>query len=617
MQFTTALGRYKPLGCTLTSRLFSSCDFTHCSTEQLIQAIPSLSIPLSANLTDTSVLVVGASVGGLATAACLRAAGFSRVQVVEKVSQQQSGAGLGVDDVSIGILKGLGALTTKPPALQKLRWTEERTAEGHTISRQPFPYFAARYSEIVTSLAALLPQDAIRYSCGVESITTGQGGEVVKFLDGTSEQYDMVVAADGPRSALRQQLFTNSPPELRFAKYSAWRGVIPESSLPAEVLQSFRSAFPLIGNCIYFVHASSPRQSSVVYDIGNGLINWLIYENRDVPTAAPGRTTSMATDNDIALLQARASAAWGPALGAVIAATEEPFMTDVYDIQNPLERLASGRCCVLGDAAHPTTPHMAKGSNLALHDAFTLAHAAQNSSSVSEMLAAYSDARADETGRTLLLSRHLGRLRNGLLHGLPAVPSTDEEFTSLVRTGGLGTLTLPVDDHFQPVWQFVDENLPADQRGCFLSPDKPSIPAVQSLNHVSVETRDVKSMCWFYKEVLGLEQLNTRPDFGFGGAWFQISPHTQLHIIEKDQHKPVTIEGNVSGDSTALPPESFIRRSHHFAFTVMDVEATKLCLRAHGIEFAVNSVPGTPITQLFVYDPDGNGIEIGDFDRVK
>lgn len=36
-------------------------------------------------------------------------------------------------------------------------------------------------------------------------------------------------------------------------------------------------------------------------------------------------------------------------------------------------------------------------------------------------------------------------------------------------------------------------------------------------------------------------------------------------------------------------------------------------LRAHNIGFHVNMVPGTGVRQVFFFDPDGNGIELGDF----
>ena len=114
-------------------------------------------------------------------------------------------------------------------------------------------------------------------------------------------------------------------------------------------------------------------------------------------------------------------------------------------------------------------------------------------------------------------------------------------------------------------------------------------------------------------QVLGLERLSARPDFGFGGAWFELPGGVlQLHIIERDPAKPSQVPPEQ--EMAPPPPERFIRRGPHLAFTVRDIEGTKQSLTAHGVPYAVNAVPGTSIIQLFVYDPDGNGIELGNFD---
>ena len=53
--------------------------FTQGSAQQLLEALPSLRVPAaSAELVEARVLVVGASVGGLATAACLRVSAVHR-----------------------------------------------------------------------------------------------------------------------------------------------------------------------------------------------------------------------------------------------------------------------------------------------------------------------------------------------------------------------------------------------------------------------------------------------------------------------------------------------------------------------------------------------------------
>ena len=113
---------------------------------------------------------------------------------------------------------------------------------------------------------------------------------------------------------------------------------------------------------------------------------------------------------------------------------------------------------MLGDAAHAITPHLGKGSNLAIQDAWALACASAGAGSVAEMLAAYSDARAPECAQTLLYSRHQGRLRNGLLVGEGGGgelerPRSAEEFEARVKSAELPTRMLPAHPAFAPLWE--------------------------------------------------------------------------------------------------------------------------------------------------------------------
>jgi catechol 2,3-dioxygenase-like lactoylglutathione lyase family enzyme len=288
------------------------------------------------------------------------------------------------------------------------------------------------------------------------------------------------------------------------------------------------------------------------------------------------------------------------------------------------------------------------GSNLAIHDAFVLASSAAGAGSVSEMLARYSQRRVGECRNTLLLSRHLGRIRNRLPLQLPSTPltpiATQHDFDDAVRAAGLPTRTLPDSPEFEELWQFVDAHVPVAERGFFLerqecgpvkgkgqiageatagkatageatcSSPPPRALAVKCLNHVSIETTDVERLRSFYSTVLGLGELS-RPDFGFGGAWLQLSPGVALHIIERDPLKPDYRENSrPSGGGVAKVPEKYIRRSHHTALTVEDIDAAMSTLDSHSIPYAINKVPQTRICQLFFFDPDGNGVELGNFD---
>merc|ERR1712151_1386236 len=114
------------------------------------------------------------------------------------------------------------------------------------------------------------------------------------------------------------------------------------------------------------------------------------------------------------------------------------------------------------------TPHMAKGTNLAIHDAFALACAAATAQGVAAMLQNYSHVRARESAQMLLFSRHLGRVRNGLAPNSKTVPLDGRAFDALVRSANIRTATLPTAHVFQPIWEFVQQRVPEKDRGFFL-----------------------------------------------------------------------------------------------------------------------------------------------------
>lgn len=635
----------------LLSSPASGAGFTVASVEELLERVPALTVPpASPALASARVLIIGGSIGGAAAAACLRAAGFRHVQVVERSEGLQAGAGIGMDEATVAVLKGLGvplATTATGYLLQRMRWEEERLASGHTVLRQPLPYFAARYAQLQQGLIQRLPADSVSFGRKAVRLEKLGGcddhpdGTVrVHFASGEPIDCDFCVCVDGPRSGFRQLLqLEDSGKELRFAGYTGWRGVVNEVDLPQTARDALHAMYPLYGNCLYFIMSECGRGHAVLYDLGDGLLNWLIYELRPQgPVAEPGRTTSAASSADVRRLHSEARRVWGDALGAVIEATPEPFWNDIYDIAEPLESFAAtegpfaGCAALLGDAAHPVTPHMAKGSNMAVHDAFTLAAVASTASTPAELLASFSAARAQETKRCVLLSRHLGWLRNGQL-GMSGPPRDEATFLELLSKAKLPTRTLPVGGDFEALWRHVEAQLPQEQRGYFLQREEsgtlpvpvaalPGSLEVTQVNHVSRETQDVARLARFYEEVLGFERL-PRPNFGFGGVWLRLpgSQNQSLHIIEADpeltelrSRKPLAPAPLL--DSWLLEgfPERHIRRSHHIALTVPDIEKARSTLQAHGLRFAENRVPGKPVVQLFLFDPDGNGVEIGNFD---
>lgn len=112
-------------------------------------------------------------------------------------------------------------------------------------------------------------------------------------------------------------------------------------------------------------------------------------------------------------------------------------------------------------------------------------------------------------------------------------------------------------------------------------------PSLSGVHHVALCVQDVPTAVRFYAEVLGCDERDDRPDFGFPGAWLNAGPQ-QIHLM-------------AFGD-----PQ---RTMSHFALQVDDVEAWCAHLDALEVPYDRSATPGAGL-QVFFHDPAGNQIEL-------
>lgn len=111
---------------------------------------------------------------------------------------------------------------------------------------------------------------------------------------------------------------------------------------------------------------------------------------------------------------------------------------------------------------------------------------------------------------------------------------------------------------------------------------------VADIHHVSLNVTDTQRALGFYRDVLGLTELQ-RPEFPFGGAWLDAGSGRQIHLIE-----------------AAVPADL----GQHVAFRVTSIDDTIARLRELGVEVGdARPVGETGLRQAFASDPDGNRVE--------
>jgi len=123
--------------------------------------------------------------------------------------------------------------------------------------------------------------------------------------------------------------------------------------------------------------------------------------------------------------------------------------------------------------------------------------------------------------------------------------------------------------------------------------------AIESLNHVSVQTRRLAESIQFYVETLGAKIIS-RPNFSFGGAWLYIAG-IQIHLIE---------QGSPAGRG------DIDTRGNHISFAVPDVDAAEQRLVEMGVSYKRKMIEDRGIHQIFFQDPDGHTIEVGKYGLI-
>lgn len=122
---------------------------------------------------------------------------------------------------------------------------------------------------------------------------------------------------------------------------------------------------------------------------------------------------------------------------------------------------------------------------------------------------------------------------------------------------------------------------------------------MKGINHVSINTMDMKASADFYGRILGWKQMETVPFDGFSLVYFQIPGGGRLELFDYGGKNPK----NAHDES-----EAGLR---HLAFTVDDVDEAERSLRARGVQvtMAATDLPSLNSRAILFLDPNGVTLE--------
>ena len=164
-------------------------------------------------------IVIGGSIGGLFAANLLLRAGWD-VHIYEQVAAEleSRGAGIVTHPELLDALREAGVIVDASLGIQ----VQERITlniDGSRIGTLHYPQILTVWGRLFTLLSAAFPAE--RYHGGKVLSTFHQDPNSVtaQFADGENVSADLLIAADGLRSIVRQTLVANASPQ--YAGYIA------------------------------------------------------------------------------------------------------------------------------------------------------------------------------------------------------------------------------------------------------------------------------------------------------------------------------------------------------------------------------------------------------------
>lgn len=332
--------------------------------------------------------IIGAGIGGLTTALTLKQKGVT-VNVYESSAEiKLVGAGIILANNAMQIFKKLGVQHKIEKAGNKISYMKITDHQLKPLSIIDLSEYEQKYGVSNIAIHRGELQNILVNEIGPENINLSkrlskiEKTEIFKltFEDNSTIESKHVIAADGIKSVIRNQLFTENT--LRNAKQKCWRGIC-EIDLPQNYHNELNEAWGK-GKRFGFVK------------IGPNKVYWYALTNSK--NTENSNLTEAFNDFHSDILK-------------IITATEKEKIIagEIFDLK-PIQKWQSQNICLIGDAAHATTPNLGQGACQAVEDAYAIGKLLDNGFSMEHTFQQYETIRKKKAHHIVNTSWRLGKL---------------------------------------------------------------------------------------------------------------------------------------------------------------------------------------------------------------
>ncbi|KAL5119254.1 hypothetical protein ACEQ8H_002741 [Pleosporales sp. CAS-2024a] len=390
-----------------------------------------------------SVAIIGGGIAGLTlTIGLLKHAPHIHITLYESAAAfGEIGAGVGFESVMVRTMAridariaqafkkcNLGNTVTEPPRWFTVRIGDERKVihdsqdkvilergsngnpirlgeELFVMPARPGPRGGVHRAQFLDELVKLVPDGIAQFNKRLLNVTEaadGSGDAVLHFADGTTARHTAVMGCDGIKSRTRALVLgdSNASAAATFTGKYAYRGLIPMDKA-VEIMGSDEPRMPqmYVG---YHGHV-------LTFPIANGTImNVVAFSSR--PTWTDSKWVVQTSHED--MLEDYKH--WIPEVRAIMANVQSPDIWALFNhLPAPTYFCIKPLICLVGDAAHASTPHQGAGAGMCIEDVYILSgllSQCKSKSDVEKAIHAYDVTRRPRSQKLVKTSREAGML---------------------------------------------------------------------------------------------------------------------------------------------------------------------------------------------------------------
>lgn len=302
------------------------------------------------------ITIIGAGIGGLTTAIALEQKGFE-VEIFESFPQmKRMGAGIVLANNAMKVYQRLGlkdSIYKKSNHISELNVVDENLDILSQIKLESFEkklgvhYAAIHRGDLQELLLQNLKTTVLHLGKRLKNIIENEHLIQLFFEDRSSHKTDILIGADGIHSEVRKHFFPKT--EIRNAKQVCWRGVT-HLRLPDRYRNGLYESWgkgvrfgivPLVNDEVYWFAVSNYKN-----DFRKE------FSTSDLPDLFKN---------------------FNPIIQQLLESTpSETILTNELNDLKPFTPWHLNKVCLIGDAAHATTPNMGQGACQAIEDALAL-----------------------------------------------------------------------------------------------------------------------------------------------------------------------------------------------------------------------------------------------------